>query len=151
MAAEISEAEAELADLREAAARAKITAERSFADLRTADARIAEVAEKRNRLAVRAEAGQAEAERARQALAEVLGGEAEAASEAERAARILAEAEARPRPILDASERDEVFSELEQARTSEVERRLELETARERARAADAKMCIRGSRREDEI
>ncbi len=138
LAAELAEAEAELAELRERASRAKLAAERSFAELRAADARIAEVAEQRNRLAVRAEAGQAEAERARQALAEVSGGETLAAAEAERAVHTLAEAEARPRPILDAGERDEMFSELERARAAEVERRLELETARERARAAEA-------------
>ena len=135
---EIAEAEAALAELREKASRAKISAERSFAELRAADARIAEVAEQRNRLTVRAEAGHGEAERARQAHTEVAGSESEAATEAERAARNFAEAEARPRPILDASQRDELFAELERARAAEVERRLELETARERARAAEA-------------
>ena len=138
LATEIEEATAELAELRERASRAKLATEQSFAELRAADARIAEVAEQRNRLTVRAEAGQAEAERARQALTEVAGGETEAAEEAERAARVFAEAEARPRPILDASQRDELFVELERARAAEVERRLELETARERARAAGA-------------
>lgn len=135
---EIAEAEAALAELREKASRAKIAAERSFAELRAADARIAEVAEQRNRLTVRAEAGQGEAERARQAHTEVAGSESEAITEAERAARNFAEAEARPRPILDASQRDELFAELERVRAAEVERRLELETARERARAAEA-------------
>ncbi|MBL5975541.1 MAG: chromosome segregation protein SMC [Candidatus Leucobacter sulfamidivorax] len=139
LAAEIEEADAELAELREAAARAKLAAERAFAELRAADARIAEVAEQRNRLSVRAEAGQAEAERARQALAEVAGAEAEAAEAVARAAQALAEAEARPRPILDASQRDGLFGEVERARAVEVDRRLELETARERARAAEAR------------
>ena len=138
LSVEIAEAEAALAELREKAARAKLAAERSFAELRAADARIAEVAEQRNRLTVRAEAGQGEAERARQAHAEVAGSESEAATEADRAARTFAEAEARPRPILDASQRDELFAELERARAAEIERRLELETARERARAAEA-------------
>ncbi|CAG7598427.1 Chromosome partition protein Smc [Leucobacter soli] len=136
LAAEIETAVVELAELREGAARAKLGAERAFAELRAADARIAEVAERRNRLTVRAEAGQAEAERARQALAEVSDSEAEAAAAADRAAQVFAEAEARPRPILDASQRDGLFSEVERARAEEVEQRLELETARERARAA---------------
>ncbi len=139
LAAEIDAAAAELAELREAAARAKLGAERAFGELRAADARIAEVAEQRNRLSVRAEAGQAEAERARQALAGVADNEAEAASAAERAAQVFAEAEARPRPILDASQRDGLFAEVEAARAAEVDRRLELETARERARAAEAR------------
>ncbi|MGD9606388.1 MAG: chromosome segregation protein SMC [Leucobacter sp.] len=139
LAGEIEEISAELAEAREAAARAKVNAERAFADLRAADARSAEVAEQRNRLTVRAEAGQAEAERARLALVELAASEAEAATAAERAAQAFAEAEARPRPILDASERDEMHADVERARGVEVDRRLELETARERARAADAR------------
>ncbi|NLB48031.1 MAG: chromosome segregation protein SMC, partial [Microbacteriaceae bacterium] len=135
---EVADCEAQLSELREAASRAKLDAERAFADLRTADARIAEVAEQRNRLAVRAEASAAELERARQALGEVSGGGTEAGAEVERAARAFAEAEARPRPMLDAGQRDTHFTELEAARAVEIERRLALETARERARAAFA-------------
>ena len=138
LATEIAGVEAELADGREAAARAKRDASEAYTELRAADARLAEVAKRRQQLVVRAEAGQAEAERARQALAAVAEGEAEAAAAVERAAQALAEAEATPRPMLDASEREAVHAELERARAAEVERRLELETARERARAAGA-------------
>ncbi len=138
LAVEIEEATVELTELREAAARAKVDAERAFADLRAADARSAEIAEQRNRLTVRAEAGQAEAERARQALTGVVASAAEAAEALERTEAAYAVAEARPRPILDASERDQLFAEVERARAVEVDHRLELETARERARAADA-------------
>ncbi|NLA66202.1 MAG: AAA family ATPase, partial [Leucobacter sp.] len=95
-------------------------------------------AKQRNRLSVQAEAGHAEAERARQALHDAAGGEDAVAEEVQRAAAAVAEAEARPRPIFDASERDDVYAEVERARAFEVERRLELETARERARAAEA-------------
>ena len=138
IANDIAEAEARLAELREAASRAKLGAERAFAELREADARVAAVAEQRNRLTVRAEAGRAEAERAAHALAEISDREQQAAAEAARAASTLEEAEARPRPMFDASEREGVLGDLEAARALEVERRLELETARERARAAEA-------------
>jgi chromosome segregation protein len=43
---------------------------------------------------------------------------------------------AEPRPLLDASARDSVLGELEIARAAELERRIELETVRERVRAA---------------
>ncbi len=135
---ELDECETVLGELRAVASRAKIDAERAFADLRSADARIAEVSEQRNRLTVRAEASAAELQRAQQALNDVSGGEREAANEVERASRACAEAEARPRPILDATQRDTHFTELEAARAKEVELRLALETARERARAAAA-------------
>lgn len=135
---ELAAAEKALAEAREASSRAKLSAERAFAELRAADARAAEVAEQRNRLTVRVEAGQSEAERARYALTEVRASEAEATAELDRAMHLLAEAEAKPRPILDASERDVLFAELERARATEVDRRLELETVRERARAGEA-------------
>nr|WP_243751980.1 chromosome segregation protein SMC [Leucobacter weissii] len=139
LVAELETAQAELAELREAASRAKVDAERAFAELRAADARIASLAEQRNRLSVRAEAGQAEAERARQALAGIAGRAEESERAVTRASEVLAEAEARPRPILDAGERETLWAETERARAAEMERRLELETARERARAADAR------------
>lgn len=138
LAREIAQAETTLATLREAASRARVNAERTFAELRSADAKLAEIAEQRNRLTVRAEAGQAESERAMHALAEVTESETEAAAELDKAQAALAEAEARPRPMFDASERDQAYAELERARAIEVDRRLELETARERARAAEA-------------
>ncbi|MGI8393918.1 chromosome segregation protein SMC [Leucobacter sp. W1038] len=139
LAGEIEELSAQLTDLRDAAGRAKIEADRAFADLRAADARLATVAEQRNRLTVRAEAGHAEADRARQALASVAESVIDAQAAVDHAVREWEEAEARPRPIFDASERDALAEEVERARQAEVELRLELETARERARAARAR------------
>jgi len=126
----------ELTEARERAARCKVDAERVFGELRAADARSAEIAEQRNRLTVQSEASHAEAERARTALADVEDELSLATAGAERAAAAVESAAAKPRPILDASERDELFAELERARAVEVDRRLDLETARERARAA---------------
>ena len=150
VAAAVAEHEAELADLRTASASAKAEAERALAELRAADARLAEVAQERNRLSTRAEAATAEAERARQALTAVSASAAEAASDAERAAQALEEASSQPRPILDASQRDGLASEVEQARAAELEARLALETARERARAAAAHRTMLGEQFEAE-
>lgn len=136
---EIDSAEQRLSDARESASKAKITAERAFAELRTADARLAEIAEQRNRLVVQAEASEAELVRAHQAFADVAESEAEAAIELEKAQSAFHEAQSRPRPIFDVSERDTAFAELEHARAREIELRLELETARERVRAAEAR------------
>lgn len=139
LASEIEELSAQLTELRDVAGRAKIESDRAFADLRAADARLATVAEQRNRLTVRAEAGHAEADRARQALASVAESVIDAQTAVDHAVRVWEEAEARPRPIFDASERDALAEEVERAREAEVELRLELETARERARAARAR------------
>ena len=134
---EIVDAEVQLNELREAASLAKHNAEGAFAQLRSADAQLAEIAEQRNRFTVQLEASYAESARAEQALAEVSETESDAATELAQAEAALAEANARPRPIFDASERDEAFAELEHARQVELDARLALETARERARAAD--------------
>ncbi|MFM6973997.1 MAG: AAA family ATPase [Agromyces sp.] len=64
----------------------------------------------------------------------------EAQAEAERASAERDAAQARPRPILDVSTRDQVAAEWETAREAEVAARLELETARERVRAEDARV-----------
>ena len=130
--------EAELAEHRAAVARAKAAAQESFTELRTVDARIAELAKERNRLGTRAESAAAEAERARQGLAAAAGAAEDAEREAAAAAQSLAAAEAEPRPMLDASQRDRSFGEVEAARAAELEARLALETARERARAGAA-------------
>ncbi|PII88097.1 AAA family ATPase [Leucobacter sp. OLTLW20] len=135
---ELDSASVELAELRDRAARAKRDAELAYTELRAADARLAETAKERNRLSTRAEAGAAEAERARQALAAVAGSEHEAGAAVAEVENALELAEARPRPILDASSRDGAFAEVEQARSAELELRLALETARERARAGRA-------------
>ncbi|KAM9862222.1 AAA family ATPase [Leucobacter sp. BZR 635] len=136
---EVAAAAAALADQRELVARLKGESRAAYAELREADARLAEHARRRQQLVVRAEATRSEAERAATALAGVSGSEDEAADDAERAQRAFAEAEARPRPILDASQREGLLAEVDQARSLEIEARLGFETAKERARAADAR------------
>ncbi|WP_025132991.1 chromosome segregation protein SMC [Leucobacter sp. PH1c] len=135
LAEELAETEAELAELRTVSARAKSAAQESFAELRAADARLADLAKERNRLSTRADAAAAELERAEHGLAGVVASAAPLADDAAQAERALREAEATPRPILDAGQRDGVLIEVETARAAELERRLALETARERSRA----------------
>ncbi|MBC9936920.1 MULTISPECIES: chromosome segregation protein SMC [unclassified Leucobacter] len=133
---EITDATAELELARDAASRAKVDAATAFARLREADARAASISQQRNKLTVRAESARSEAERVQQALTAVAGSEAESAEAAERAAHAFASVEAQPRPMLDVGERSELVSELDRRRAEEVELRLQLETMRERVRAA---------------
>lgn len=110
----------------------------ALAELRENDARLAEVSEQHNLLKSEAAAAANEVERIRAALEEVRVTQREAEQAHEQAARALEEAQSRPRPILDLSERDALLAELESARAREMEHRLALETARERVRSAAA-------------
>ncbi len=104
-----------------------------------AESRVTARAEKTGRAAVQVEAAAAEFERLSTGLRRA--GEAVAGAESE-AARSSAELEAqraRPRPILDASARDAVYAEVETARETEIESRLQVETAGERVRAGQAR------------
>ena len=136
VAAEITAVEVEFGNLVEEAAGAREASERAFSALRAADAQLAEIAQERNRLLARAEAARAEADRARQAAEAATTSIAAAAADVAAADHALDEAKAAPRPILDVGERDALLAELETARAAEMEARLALETARERARAA---------------
>ena len=137
ISAEIEAAAAALADQRERVARLKAESKAAYAELREADARLAEHARRRQQLVVRAEATRSEAERAATALAGVTGSEDEAAELVVQATRAFEDAAAKPRPILDASQRDDLLADVEKARSVEIEARLAFETAKERARAAE--------------
>ena len=137
---EVAAAAAALAEQqRELVARLKAESRAAYAELREADARLAEHARRRQQLVVRAEATRSEAERAATALAGVSGSEDEAAEHAASAVRAFEEAESKPRPILDASQRDGLLAEVDRARSLEMEARLAFETAKERARAAEGR------------
>lgn len=136
---EVATAAAALAEQRELVARLKAESRAAYAELREADARLAEHARRRQQLVVRAEATRSEAERAATALAGVSGSEDEAAEQAASAVRAFEEAESKPRPILDASQRDGLLAEVDRARSLEMEARLAFETAKERARAAEGR------------
>ncbi len=124
--------------LAEQRGRLEVAKERStaaLAALREFDSRLAAQTEKLNRVRVQVEAAQAEAERLERGLALAEEAVTDAAAAHETARRELDEAASRPRPILDVAARDGVLADLERARETEVEARLQVETARERVRA----------------
>ncbi|MFC6355228.1 chromosome segregation protein SMC [Luethyella okanaganae] len=111
----------------------------ALAALREFDSQLAAQTEKLNRARVQVEAAAAELERLGAALQLAGDRVADAEAAAEKARSELETAKARPRPMLDVSARDALHGELEVAREGEVEARLQLETARERVRAEEAR------------
>jgi chromosome segregation protein len=114
---------------------AKEQSTRALAALRQFDSQLAAQTEKLNRVRVQVEAAAAEAERLERGLALATDSVTDAAAAAERAAQELGTFVSRPRPILDVAAREGVLADLDEAREREVEARLQVETARERARA----------------
>ena len=128
-----------LAEQRGALQVAKEQAAHALTSLREFDARLAAQTEKLNRARVQSEAAQGEADRLERALALSSDAVTDAEAAANAAKHELEAATSRPRPILDVAARDALFDELEAARENEVEARLQVETARERVRAEEAR------------
>ncbi|MBT2494272.1 chromosome segregation protein SMC [Microbacterium sp. ISL-59] len=118
--------------------------------LREHDAALATHAEQVNRVTVRHESAVAECERLETGLAQAQAAVSDAEAKAEATKAALDEAIAAPRPVLDASARDELLETLELAREGEVRARLEIETLRERVRAAQALVTSLERQREQE-
>lgn len=114
---------------------ARAAAKEASAAAREHETRLAAHGQRAGRLKAQVEAAEAEAER----LSASLAASVEAVHQAERVvAQTVAahdEYSAQPRPILDVSARDGVLAEVENARGVEIERRIQLETIRERVRA----------------
>ncbi|WP_221585162.1 chromosome segregation protein SMC [Microbacterium sp. G2-8] len=106
--------------------------------LRAHDAQLAQQAEHVNRVTVRHEAAIAECERLTADLEKAKAAVADSEQRAVRADTDLTRALEEPRPILDASARDGLLDDLEKAREAEMSARLEVETTRERVRAAES-------------
>ena len=92
-----------------------------------------------NRATVQVEASRADLERLQVALDLATSAVVEVETSAAAAASDLEAAQSRPRPVLDVTARDAVNRELESARDIEVEARLRVDTARERARSSEAR------------
>lgn len=122
----------------------------SLAALREHDAALAAHSERHNRATVRAEAAAAECERLETGLRQAQSAVADAEAAARTAGADLARAEEAPRPILDASSRDELLAALEEAREGEMRARLDVETLRERVRAGQARVVQLERQRERE-
>jgi chromosome segregation protein len=97
-------------------------------------------ADRRNRLTVQADAAVAEHDRLSAAAELASAGVAAAESAAATSAAALDTARSQPRPILDVSARDSLFAELENARETEIEARLQVDTAKERLRIGQARV-----------
>ncbi|WP_084815914.1 chromosome segregation protein SMC [Frondihabitans sp. Leaf304] len=121
-----------LAEARTAAKQAQVAA-------REHESRVAAHGQRAGRLRAQVEAAEAEAER----LSASLAASAETVHQAERAVvaavTALDEYSSTPRPILDVSARDGMLAEVENARGVEIEKRIQLETIRERVRAEVAR------------
>ncbi|GAB3133451.1 hypothetical protein GCM10027057_07100 [Marisediminicola antarctica] len=126
-----------LAEQRGTVTVAKQQSAAALSALREFDSRLAARTQKINRARVQVEAAQAEAERLDKGLAPSITAVADAEAALAAAKHSHDEASSRPRPILDVAARDALFDELELARESEVEARLQVETARERVRAEE--------------
>jgi chromosome segregation protein len=131
----IAKAKAEHDEQRETLQAAKQASAAALTQLRAYDAQLAEYTEKASRLTAQLEAANAESERIQRSMAESQAKVAEAEQAAAAAKRAHETHASKPRPILDVSERDSVYLEVEKAREAEVQARLAVETARERVRA----------------
>ncbi|MFK4760857.1 chromosome segregation protein SMC [Microbacterium sp. ZW T5_45] len=118
--------------------------------LREYDAALASHAEQVNRITVRHESAVAECERLQTGLAQAQAAVADAETQAESARAALDRAVAEPRPVLDASARDELLEALEAAREGEMRARLEIETLRERIRSGQSRVAALERQREQE-
>ncbi|MEV7630985.1 chromosome segregation protein SMC [Microbacterium sp. NPDC089318] len=143
----LREARVDVTDRVENARRVSKTALRT---LREHDAALANHAEQLNRVTVQHEAAIAECERLESGLAQAQSAVADADRKAAAARNELVSAESEPRPVLDASARDGLLEALETARERDVRARLEIETLRERVRAAQARVVGLERRREQE-
>ncbi|GMA26942.1 chromosome partition protein Smc [Arenivirga flava] len=133
-------AEEELEQQRAVTRAAKERSSAAYVELREFDAQLAAHSQQLSRGRARLEAAQAESDRLGRSLELATEQVQEAEAAHERARGELETQRAAPRPILDVSERDGLSAELEQAREAEVEARLQLETARERSRAQQARV-----------
>ncbi|WP_417511727.1 chromosome segregation protein SMC [Microbacterium sp.] len=118
--------------------------------LREHDAALATHAEQLNRVTVRHESAVAECERLESGLSQAQTAMTDAEVATAAAQEELEAAETKPRPVLDASARDGLLEALETAREGEVRARLEIETLRERVRAAQARVASLERQREQE-
>ncbi|HET8926422.1 MAG TPA: chromosome segregation protein SMC, partial [Microbacterium sp.] len=140
----------ELSDAQDRLDEARARTRTSLETLRAHDAAYAAHAEQVNRATVRHEAAAAECERLAKSLAQAEAAVADAEARAQSADAALTAAQQAPRPILDASARDEVLAALEAARDAEMRARLDVETLRERVRAGEAQAAALERRRESE-
>ncbi|WP_156761935.1 chromosome segregation protein SMC [Microbacterium karelineae] len=136
--AEVEGLGVERRELQERVQEARGAQKEALQTLRAHDAQLAQQAEHVNRITVRHEAAAQECERLTVDLEKARASVADSEQRARRAQEALDAAREEPRPILDASAREGLLAALEKAREGEMTARLEVETTRERVRAAEA-------------
>jgi chromosome segregation protein len=139
----------ERATAEEALARSREQVADATRAAREQEAAVAAHEQRLGRLRAQVDAAEAEEARLGASLAAAEQDAVEALRAVDEARAAHDEHAARPRPILDASARDGVLAEVEQARAAEIERRVQLETVRERVRA-EAARAVDLQRRLDE-
>jgi len=117
---------------------ARAAQKQALQQLREHDAQLAQEAERVNRITVRHEAAVAEHDRLTGDLENAQRAVADSEERVRRADDELRVAQEQPRPIVDASARDGLVEAVDRAREREMTARLEVETTRERVRAAEA-------------
>jgi len=132
---EIERTAGAIEDARRALDAARAASQQALTRLREHDSLVAARSERLGALRKQAEAAEAERERFAAALAEATATVQLAEAEVERATGEHGAFAAKPRPMLDASQRDELLADLEAKRAVELEARIALETVRERVRA----------------
>lgn len=110
------------------------------AALREQTSRQSARAERLSRLTVQVDAATAEFNRLSASAELAAAGIADAEAAAATAAAALHTMRSQPRPILDVTARDALFTELEAARENEIEARLRVDTAKERLRTGQARV-----------
>ncbi|MDR2998910.1 MAG: AAA family ATPase, partial [Microbacterium sp.] len=141
---------AERAEATERVETTRREAKEALQRLREHDAALATHAEQLNRVTVRHEAAVAECDRLESGFGQAQSAGADAEAAMAKAKGELEGAESEPRPVLDASARDGLLEALETAREGEVRARLEIETLRERVRAAQTRVATLERQRESE-
>ena len=137
-------------DANEAVETSRRQAKEALRALREHDAALASHAEQVNRITVTHESAVAECERLETGLTQAQAAVEDAEAKSESAKAALDAAVSAPRPVLDASARDGLLEALELAREGEVRARLEIETLRERVRAAQSRVTSLERQREQE-
>jgi len=132
---EIERTAGAMEDARRALDSARAAAQAALTRLREHDSLVAARSERLGALRKQAESAEAERDRLAAALAEASTAVGVAEAEVERAEGEHSAFAARPRPMLDASQRDELLADLEAKRAVELDARIALETVRERVRA----------------
>jgi chromosome segregation protein len=139
-----------LADERAGLTAAKQRSDAALAELRGFDAELAARREALNRARARVESATAELARATKSHELASTNIDEAVARVDAAKRELETHESQPRPVFDASKRQEFSDAVERAREAEVEARLGLETLRERLRAEQLRAAELVKQRESE-